>query len=114
MKRRGDILRAAEVGLLATVGQTVVKVYQAPRISILSTGDELVPPSEVRQGSSLSHLPECMYASLCAMFSAAIYHTTRTYRLRTFCSTHFFGRVEEKVYLIYRIPNLDKLETVTG
>jgi len=35
-------LGAAELGLLATVGVTTVSVYPAPRVAILSTGDELV------------------------------------------------------------------------
>jgi molybdopterin molybdotransferase len=41
---RGTILGALELGLLATVGRTVVSVYPKPRVAILSTGDELVEP----------------------------------------------------------------------
>ena len=40
----GARLQAAELGLLATVGQTTLTVSQRPRVSILSTGDELVEP----------------------------------------------------------------------
>jgi molybdopterin molybdotransferase len=32
----------AEIALIASVGQTKVKVYQSPRIAVVSTGDELV------------------------------------------------------------------------
>ncbi|KAL6518700.1 calnexin Cnx1 [Orobanche hederae] len=41
----GERLGAAEVGLLATVGVTAVKVYRTPKIAVLSTGDELVEPT---------------------------------------------------------------------
>jgi molybdopterin molybdotransferase len=44
---RGKLLRAAEVGVLASVGRTVAKVVRRPRVSILSTGDELVEAGEV-------------------------------------------------------------------
>jgi molybdopterin molybdotransferase len=40
---RGRRLNAAEMGLLATVGQAKVKVFVAPRVAILPTGDEVVP-----------------------------------------------------------------------
>lgn len=38
----GALLGAAEIGLLATIGVAQVNVYPAPRVAILSTGDELV------------------------------------------------------------------------
>src|ERR1043166_2318425 len=37
----GITLRAAEVGLLATLGHAQVSVYRRPRVAILSTGNEL-------------------------------------------------------------------------
>ncbi|EYU35987.1 hypothetical protein ABFS82_14G225400 [Erythranthe guttata] len=43
--KSGDHLGAAEIGLLATVGITAVKVYPTPKIAVLSTGDELVEPT---------------------------------------------------------------------
>ena len=38
----GDIIRPAEVGMLASVGRSFVSVYQRPLVAILCTGDELV------------------------------------------------------------------------
>jgi molybdopterin molybdotransferase len=38
---RGSLLRAAEVGLLATLGHAQVAVHRRPRVAILSTGNEL-------------------------------------------------------------------------
>jgi molybdopterin molybdotransferase len=40
----GHELRAAEIGLLASLGRSVVTVHQRPRVAILSSGDELVEP----------------------------------------------------------------------
>lgn len=40
----GCVLRAAELGLLASLGRSVVAVRQRPRVAILSGGDELVEP----------------------------------------------------------------------
>ncbi|MGE0086781.1 MAG: gephyrin-like molybdotransferase Glp [Desulfococcaceae bacterium] len=40
---RGQKIRAAEAGLLAAFGQERVRVFRKPVISIISTGDEVVP-----------------------------------------------------------------------
>jgi len=42
--RAGRPLRAPQLGLLAAAGVTVVAVYARPRVAIVSTGDEVVPP----------------------------------------------------------------------
>ncbi len=39
----GCKIRPQESGLLAALGRSTVKVYQVPRIGIISTGDEIVP-----------------------------------------------------------------------
>ena len=41
----GRPLRAPELGLLASAGVTAVQVHARPRVAIISTGDEVVPPS---------------------------------------------------------------------
>jgi molybdopterin molybdotransferase len=38
----GDTLRAAELGLVASFGRSVLRVSRRPRVAIVSTGDELV------------------------------------------------------------------------
>jgi molybdopterin molybdotransferase len=38
----GTVLRPQELGLLATVGRTSARVYPAPAVAVLATGDELV------------------------------------------------------------------------
>lgn len=57
--RRGQMLRAGEVvltsgrrlrpqelALLAELGRATVRVYRRPRLAVLATGDELVPPGQ--------------------------------------------------------------------
>ena len=41
----GTVLGAAEIGLLATVGITSVPVHGRPIVGVMSTGNELTPPS---------------------------------------------------------------------
>jgi molybdopterin molybdotransferase len=43
--RAGRPLRAAELGLLAAAGVATVAVHARPKVAIISTGDEVVPPS---------------------------------------------------------------------
>lgn len=43
----GSVLRPQEFGLLGSVGRTALQVYPAPRVAILSTGDEIVEASQV-------------------------------------------------------------------
>lgn len=41
---KGSILTARETGVLAAIGLASIDVVRQPRVAILSTGDELVPP----------------------------------------------------------------------
>jgi molybdopterin molybdotransferase len=56
---KGDVIRPAEVGMLAALGRSFVGVYQRPLVAILATGDELVdidePPSVWKIISSNSY-----------------------------------------------------------
>jgi molybdopterin molybdotransferase len=40
----GTVLRAHELGLLAALGEASVRVWPRPRVSVVVSGDELVPP----------------------------------------------------------------------
>jgi molybdopterin molybdotransferase len=43
---KGTCIRPQEIAILASVGCAYPEVYQQPRVGIISTGDELVEPSE--------------------------------------------------------------------
>ncbi len=53
----GAVLRPQEFGVLATVGRASVRVHPAPRVAVLSTGDEVVDadavpgPGQIRNGN---------------------------------------------------------------
>ncbi|MBS1881069.1 MAG: molybdopterin molybdotransferase MoeA [Actinobacteria bacterium] len=44
--RRGDALGPAALGLLAALGVEAVACHRRPRVALLTSGDELVPPGE--------------------------------------------------------------------
>ena len=44
--KRGTALRAAEIGVLASIGRAPVSVFRRPNVAVLSTGDELVEVTE--------------------------------------------------------------------
>ncbi len=54
----GSVLRAQEIGVLASLGQVYVPVIRQPRVAIISTGDELVDiheplsPGKIRDSNS--------------------------------------------------------------
>jgi molybdopterin molybdotransferase len=57
---KGCLISTAEIGVLATVGKSVVKVLSMPKVAIISTGDELVTveetPKEYQIRQSNSHV----------------------------------------------------------
>ncbi|MGE4001940.1 MAG: molybdopterin biosynthesis protein [Planctomycetaceae bacterium] len=63
--RAGQLLTSRELGVLAAVGRDRVNVYRRPRVAILSTGDEVVPPGQPLPTGSV-------YDSNAAILGAAI------------------------------------------
>jgi putative molybdopterin biosynthesis protein len=63
--RAGQILTSREIGLLAAVGLAQVEVFRRPRIAVISTGDELIPPGG-------AHRPGGVYDSNAAIVAAAL------------------------------------------
>ncbi len=62
--KKGHLLRAPEIGLLASLGITRVDIYRSPRVGFFSTGDELVDysrpdlkPGQIRD----SNAPALLY-----------------------------------------------------
>ncbi len=56
--KKGTLLDAARIGLLASQGVTYVRVFRPPRVAVLSTGDEIVEggrcvrPTQIRNASA--------------------------------------------------------------
>ena len=61
----GQVLTSREIGILAAIGQDRVSVFRRPRVAIISTGDEIVPP-----GQPLP--PGGVYDSNAAIIAAAV------------------------------------------
>jgi putative molybdopterin biosynthesis protein len=63
--RAGQVLTSREIGLLAAVGLAGVEVFRRPRIAVISTGDELIPPGGTPR-------PGGVYDSNAAIVAAAL------------------------------------------
>jgi len=44
--RKGHRLRPQDIGILAGIGKTNIKIYRKPKIAIISTGNEIIPAKE--------------------------------------------------------------------
>src|SRR5262245_7445373 len=63
--RAGQVITSREIAMLAAVGCASVEVWRRPRVAIVSTGDEIVPPGQpIRAGA--------VYDSNAAILAAAV------------------------------------------
>ncbi|MEH6719664.1 MAG: molybdopterin biosynthesis protein [Aurantimonas endophytica] len=51
--RAGTLIGSREIGMLAACGISAIPVARRPRVAILSTGDELVPPGEALRPAAI-------------------------------------------------------------
>jgi molybdopterin molybdotransferase len=66
----GDLLGPAQLGMLASVGRSVVAVRQRPRVAILSGGDELVEPDRDASGGRIVSSNSYSLAAQCRELGA--------------------------------------------
>ncbi len=45
--KKGHLIGPADIGILATLGKAIVKVYSKPKVAILATGDELIDINKI-------------------------------------------------------------------
>lgn len=60
----GRLIRPIEIGLLAEVGRTRVMAHPRPRVAVLSTGNELVPPDQMPGPGAIRNSNGPMLAAL--------------------------------------------------
>ena len=70
---KGHRISVKDVGLLAACGKASILVYKKPRISILSTGDELVGPSEMPELCQVRDINSYAIASMAEAAGAEIH-----------------------------------------
>ena len=63
--RTGEVIHSAGVGFLAGCGITEAATYRRPRVGIIATGAELVPPAEVPTRGQIRNSNSYMLASAC-------------------------------------------------
>jgi molybdopterin molybdotransferase len=62
--RKGQTLQAAQLAVAASVGKTSLSVYSRPRVGVLSTGDEIVPPERTPGAGQIRDSNSIMLTSL--------------------------------------------------
>ena len=66
----GHVLRPQDLGVLAELGAATVSVRRRPRVAILATGDELVPPHEIPGPGRIRNSNESLLVGLVAAAGA--------------------------------------------
>ena len=63
---KGEVLKSADIGLLASLNHQKINVYPKPKVAIISTGDELVdlgvplPPGKIRNSNAFTLYSEVL------------------------------------------------------
>ena len=68
----GRLLRPQDVGLLASIGAATVRAVRRPRVAILVTGNELLPPGAAPDGFRIVDSNSPMLAALAARDGAEV------------------------------------------
>jgi molybdopterin molybdotransferase len=60
----GHLIRPQDIGGLAALGITLIKVFNQPRVGIISTGDEIISPEEKPLPGQVRDINSCTIAAL--------------------------------------------------
>lgn len=88
---RGKRLKPADIGLLSAAGHTKVKVYCPWKISIFSTGDEIVSPNDVPQPGQVRDVNTFALIALAVDMGFEV--------------VHYDGVVDDEALLCERVKN---------
>jgi molybdenum cofactor synthesis domain-containing protein len=72
--RQGDQLTASRIGALAAIGCADIEVYAKPRVAILSTGNEVVPPGAPLAGGQIYDVNRFTLAAVVAQHGGVADH----------------------------------------
>lgn len=70
--RRGRRLRAQDIGALTGVGFSSVRVYRRPRVSLISTGDEIVEADAIPRPGQVRNINQHSLAALLEEYGAEL------------------------------------------
>ena len=73
----GTRLHARHLALAASLGAPMLEVHARPRVTVLSTGDELLDPGEALRPGSIRDSNRLMLAQLATEAGAEVVHTAR-------------------------------------
>ena len=69
----GQRLKPKDIGTLAAMGVTSVDVFKKPKVAVISTGNELIPPDGIPNSGEIRDVDQSMLiASLCSAGAEAI------------------------------------------
>ncbi|MGA3068515.1 MAG: gephyrin-like molybdotransferase Glp [Tepidisphaeraceae bacterium] len=70
--RAGDPLGPAQIAVAASIGATLLPVFDPPTVAILGTGDELVPPDQTPTGSQIRSSNNAMLVALLSRYPCKV------------------------------------------
>ena len=69
---QGHRLRPQDIGALAGIGEVEVEVYVPPRVAVISTGDEIIPPEQQPKPGQIRNINTYSIASSAAQIGCQI------------------------------------------
>lgn len=74
--KAGHFLRPQDLGVLSALGHLQVEVYRKPRLHIISTGDEIVPPGTTPQLGEIVDINQAALSAVAKRFGTEIVSKT--------------------------------------